>query len=388
MFLSNNNEDFCFIDFESCGLPGTEDSDLAEVKVVGLDVYGDNAFPVMLTYCIGDSDVDILALDDFNRRLSWDDFPVKLKDFYKKAANGQAWFVAWNMGFDRRIWNCDACNFPPLSIDMTIDAMVQAMSSGLPLKLNDAGADLGLGEKHTGGKYMSLFSKWGAGTPSTHPEQWREYKHYGIKDTELLRDVFFSCRPLPKAEWEDYWVSEAINERGIGVDVFFAKRAVAVAEYNASRMDDRLRLLTDGTITGVSQVGRICAWVYDNLSSTEARNILHKPDGVGGYKLSLDKNRIERLIAFFESKESLTALDKKVSEVLNIRYYGGSTAHKKFNKIVTMSKDGVLRNSYVFNGGGQTGRFSSRGVQVHNLIRKSLGENEAEFIDAISFLDV
>ena len=39
--------------------------------------------------------------------------------------------------------------------------------------------------------------------------------------------------------------------------------------------------------------------------------------------------------------------------------------------------DGVLYGQYVFNGAGQTGRASSRGVQVHNLARDTLTEEHS-----------
>jgi DNA polymerase len=69
-------------------------------------------------------------------------------------------------------------------------------------------------------------------------------------------------------------------------------------------------------------------------------------------------------------------------QALQIRRYGGSSTPAKFARILAQHVDGALFGQYVFNGAGQTGRASSRGVQVHNLARDAL-EAEPELLDAI-----
>ena len=58
--------------------------------------------------------------------------------------------------------------------------------------------------------------------------------------------------------------------------------------------------------------------------------------------------------------------------VLQIRLYGGSKTPAKFGKMLQQQVDGVLYGQYVFNGAAQTGRASSKGVQIHNLARDTL----------------
>jgi len=71
---------------------------------------------------------------------------------------------------------------------------------------------------------------------------------------------------------------------------------------------------------------------------------------------------------------------------LELREYGGAASPMKFNKIASQADNGRLKGSYVFNGAPQTGRFSSRGVQIHNLPRASLKELEEQAIIDISDL--
>jgi hypothetical protein len=45
-------------------------------------------------------------------------------------------------------------------------------------------------------------------------------------------------------------------------------------------------------------------------------------------------------------------------------------------------------DQYVFGGASQTGRFSSRGVQIHNLPRASLGADEEAAIIEINDIEL
>lgn len=398
--LSDDINDYCFIDSETRALETAQGLD-GDLTKVGVDVYKENAFAVMWTYCIGDGREQIMALDDgFDERLTWDyDASDELKAFHERVEAGEAWYVAWNMGFDRNIWNGPESDFPHMRADMSLDLMVQGASSGLPGKLGDAGRKLGLGEKQSdGGSLINLFAPANGATPQTRPDEWERYKMYGLRDTTLLRDIFRHTRPLPRQEWQDYWVSEAINARGLPVDVGFARRAEAVANLNISRINAALNHATNGKITAVTQAVRIRDWVYDRLDSAEARDLMVKTweldgeDDLKPAKLSLDKPRMEKLIAYFDNRRDengdLQGQEQTIYEVIEHRLFGGSSSPAKFGKMGRMQVGGMLRNQYVFNGASQTGRYSSRGVQIHNLLRKSLGKKEAEFMEMINDIEL
>ena len=398
--LSKRPDDYCFLDFETCNTAtscGTPQGDLTEV---GADVYTapGNSFANILTWQIGKAGVDRASVQDWHggERLEFDSLCPAFTDFYDRAVHGEAWFVAWNMNFDRAVWNAEA-TFPFLRIDMTLDAMVQALVSNLPGKLHDAARVLGLGGKHEAGKLMDMFCNWDAFSPAERPDLWDAYNKYGERDTELLAKVFWATRKLSKRDWNDYWVNERINERGMPVDVGFAKRADAVAKANIARINRALAGLTEGVVDKVSQIQRIAAWVYDRLDSAEARELMTKtwktpeededgepePD-----KISLAKDKLEALIAWFEGKDRLSNSETITLEVLKHRFYGGSST-KKFEKILLTQREGTLRNQYVFNGAAQTGRYSSRGVQIHNLPRASLGPyDEGAFIETINQVEL
>jgi DNA polymerase len=62
-------------------------------------------------------------------------------------------------------------------------------------------------------------------------------------------------------------------------------------------------------------------------------------------------------------------LDPDVREfVMAVEEAGGATI-SKYEAFTDRSMDGRLYGAFLYAGGGQTGRFSSIGVQVHNLKR-------------------
>jgi DNA polymerase bacteriophage-type len=98
-------------------------------------------------------------------------------------------------------------------------------------------------------------------------------------------------------------------------------------------------------------------------------------------EFSLTRDRVARVIAMLEAKRAnggLAPAETKALEVATLRLYGAGTSPKKFARIDAQQVDGVLRGQYRFAGAGQTGRISSRGAQIHNLVRDVLGDDGAE----------
>ena len=84
----------------------------------------------------------------------------------------------------------------------------------------------------------------------------------------------------------------------------------------------------------------------------------------------------------------LTDEEFDILQLLEVRLYGASATPKKFGKMLPMlDKSDRLCGQYTFNGAQQTGRFSSRGVQVHNLTRAHLGDLEEPAIEFILELE-
>lgn len=396
----------CFVDTETRAEPGVSISD-GNVKSAGTYRYARRSFVIISTWGIGTAPVFDISLDrGFERDwLMFKELPYELQEFYKRAEQGEAWFAAWNAGFDKAVLNAGTADFPIIRPDMIIDVMAQAVASNLPPALEGASRFIGREGKHPDGKYLiNMFCTRDGETPFTNPAEWETFKLYGRMDVDEMREVWKSTRPLEYSEWEDYWVSEQINERGIAIDLPFVERAAAVAAADRRRVNEQLTRWTNGQITAVTQTARIADWIYDRLNDAEARYIMATETNedastedddtadLKATKVSINRDNIEKLIAFFtakgENEGGLSGGDQLIVDVLTARQFGGSSSPAKFQKMLDQHDEGALKGMYVFNGAAQTGRFSSKGVQTHNLVRSSLEEFEVPAIEMINDLEV
>lgn len=414
--LSDDINDFCFIDTETKSLPHTAGTTDESVTSCGAYRYRKNARVIMIQYAIGDAPQRTIAFKDFDvtRKFIWRRgfMPDDLMDFYERARAGKAWFAAWNAAFDRLMLN--TVDGHETVVENWIDVMGQAMASNLPAKLDGAGRALRIGGKQEDGKdLITMFcgaNGWHkaggdwvgypGSTPAMNPDDWARFCSYGGRDIDQLRGVYKATRQLPRREWQQYWTSERINDRGMPVDVAFCDKAARLADLNSAQLNGICSRLTGGVVTKVTQAKRIAEYLYDRLPSVEAREFLVKAwadedtvtgedDALVPSKLSISEDRLQGLLVWFddweEKHDGLTDEELELLELIEARQYGASAAPLKFQKIVDYEDDGWLRGQYVWNGAQQTGRYSSRLVQVHNLVRASLTDKEhpGREVDAI-----
>lgn len=375
-----------WVDFESKGLVPI---------AAGADQYARNAHAIIMAWAIGDGPVHIEAVPDFEHGpLRWYDLNWNFQKFFASVERGEAVLCAHNASFDRAVWAHATNGFPLTNPSMWIDSRVQAAASGLPAQLEWAakytGTDI-LKDK-AGKKLIKLFTLPSSdATPQSHPEEWKQFIAYARQDVAAMRSLFHRTRQLSPAEWHEYWAAEQINERGVGIDLDLVEAAAHMAVEDGRRSAIELAQLTSNAVTTVNQVKRIDQWLMALLPS-DGREILVKTeketdeDGTVTQEeeRSLERKRLERLIAYLEDvKTPLVPPLAAALRVLHIRYYGGSKTPAKFAKMLMQHTDGVIRGQYVFNGASQTGRFSSKGVQIHNLMRDA-APYEMDAIDALT----
>jgi DNA polymerase len=365
----------------------------ANLKAVGTFRYVADlaASATILAYANGDAPA--LTWHDNGAILDWDNAPSDLRAAFERGAT----FAAWNASFDSAVWNYATLGFPFLAPERVIDVMIQAGVSNLPTDLESASRALGGKGKQTDGKKLiRLFSVEGA-DPAGHPAEWQQFLAYARQDIETMRDIYRRTRSLPREEWCQYWAFEHINRRGVAVDVPFITHAAVLAAEDAVAIGRRLRELTDGAITSVNQAQRIAAWMHDHLTDAAMREVLtlgtddvDDDDDEEELELSLRRDRVARVIAMLDVKRAnggLTPDELKVFEAATLRLYGAGASPKKFARLAAQQVGGVLRDQYRFAGAGQTGRLSSKGAQIQNLVRDVIDEhggNEAALVDMIA----
>src|SRR5262249_47516008 len=177
------------------------------------------------------------------------------------------------------------------------------------------------------------------------------------------------------------------------------RRAAALAAEDAVAIGRRLVELTGGAVTRVTQAGRLATWLHDNLADGAMREVLmvgvladHEDDigdAEGDQELSLTRDRVARVLAMLDAKRANGGLgvdETKAHEAAALRLFGAGASPKKFACLEAQQVDGVLRGQYRFAGAYQTGRMSSKGVQIQNLVRDVLGEDgaaESPLVEAI-----
>jgi DNA polymerase len=347
---------------------------------------------IVLAYAVGD--MPALTWHADGAILDWDNAPDDLRAAFERGAI----LAAWNASFDAAVWNFAALGFPFLTPERVIDPMIQAGVSNLPTDLEHASRALGgTGKQQDGRKLIKLFSIEGA-NPSEHSAEWERFLTYARQDVEAMREVYRRTRPLPLGEWQQYWAFEHINRRGVTLDMLYVRRAAALAAEDAIAIGRRLTELTGGAVTRVTQAGKLATWLHDNLADAAMREILMvgvpaDDDDVeddAETELSITRDRVARALAMLDAKHvngGLSNTETAAREVATLRLYGAGNSPKKFARLAAQQVNGVLRGQYRFAGAGQTGRLTSRGAQIQNLVRDVLGEDgaaELPLVEAIT----
>lgn len=382
---------YCFID--------TETLSAVDLKATGIYPYSaDPSFRVMIvTYAIGDGPVKIWRQEQAHAGgwLDWMKAPEDLWQFAERVDAGEAWFVAWNAAFDRLALSRGVREGSWLRPEHFLDAMAQAVRSHLPPDLAGAGkiARAEVQKRPEGKRLIQQFCVPPFADPADDPDAWQAFCEYALDDIPPMRTVWQATLPLSRMEWEQYWASERVNDLGMPVDRDFVQAASELAEENARRANADIQRLTEGAIQTVNQNEALCSWVLDRLDHlSEAKVILlrevteeqeEEGDGIKRLeKYSLERSRVEDLIAYLErldEEQGLTDDEWQVYQVLQVRAYGASATPRKFTKALPMlTADDRLCGQYVFNGAAATGRFSSRGLQIHNLTRSTVGNQTVE----------
>lgn len=393
--LSTDPNDWIFIDVE------TRSSE--DVTVHGAYRHCAHARVTVVAYAVGDGPVKDWVLDDWTpgKKLDWNDAPGDLLDALQEIEEGRKWFVSWNAGFEFNAFTRAMLGLEDFRVEWMIDAMVQAMRSHLPADLAGAAKAIGMTQKQASGKALiKLFAdEAGEATPHSHPAEWQQFREYARDDVAAMRDVFFATMPLHRRMWEEYWVSERINHRGVAVDLPFVRGAAALAKRLTATANADIERLTNRKIKTVGQNKAILEWVRYELRHlpevdrilTSEYNIEEDDEGerTSVAKYSLGRKLVETLMDYLKGlneSQGLTDAEWAVLQVLEVRLFGAGSTPKKYQKILdNVDFDGRLKGQFIYGGATATIRFSSKGVQVHNLARSTVGTLDDE-VDAIEMI--
>ena len=255
-------------------------------------------------------------------------------------------------------------------------SMIHARTLGLPSSLAEVGKVLGIEQqKMTEGKALVKFFCVPYDTvdgvpqfhsPTDYPDKWEIFKAYNKRDVEaeLEIDRKLSRFPVPDFIWQEFYLDQEINDRGILVDMQLADKAISLDAEAKEELTTEMQRLT-----GVENPNS----VYQLLDWLETQ----------GYKSdSLGKAQVQELIK--TAKEP-------VKSVLQMRLQLSKSSVKKYTAMKnTACSDNRARGMFSFYGASRTGRWAGRNVQLQNLPQNHLPDlTEAkELVKYGSFEDI
>ena len=238
--------------------------------------------------------------------------------------------------------------------------MIWSAYLGLPLSLEKVGEVLKLDkQKMNEGKalirYFSIPCKPtktnGMRTrnlPYHDLEKWSTFMEYNQRDveTEMAIKKKLSAFPMSHSEWENYWIDQNINDRGILIDEVLVDSAI--------KFDEILR--------------------DENMDRAIGLTGLENPNSPMQLKEWLNKKGLEiDSLAKKDVESALKNAEGDIKEVLELRQELSKSSVRKYDAMKNVKgKDNRARGLIQFYGANRTGRYSGRLIQVQNLRRNNL----------------
>ncbi len=245
-------------------------------------------------------------------------------------------------------------------------SMIWSAYMGLPLSLAGVGAVLGLEEqklkegrdliryfcvpckatKSNGGRTRNL--------PEHDPEKWELFMFYNQRDVEVEQSIQKKLQhfPVPEFVWDEFWLDQEINDRGILLDLTLVKNAIALDEISKDKLSDAMKDLTE--LENPNSVAQMKQWLSDQGVEAE----------------SLGKKDVAKMIADDN-------IDEDVTEALRLRQQLAKSSVKKYQAMQTaVCKDGRARGMFQFMGANRSGRWAGRIIQLQNLPQNHMDDLE------------
>ena len=245
-------------------------------------------------------------------------------------------------------------------------SMIWSAYMGLPLSLAGVGAVLGLEEqklkegkdliryfcvpckatKSNGGRTRNL--------PEHDEEKWNLFKFYNQRDVEVEQSIQKKLQnfPVPDFVWEQFWLDQEINDRGIRLDLTMVENAIALDEISKDKLSEAMREITE--LDNPNSVAQMKQWLSEQGVEAE----------------SLGKKDVAKLISDSDAEGD-------VIEALKLRQQLAKSSVKKYQAMQNaVCADGRARGMFQFYGANRSGRWAGRIIQLQNLPQNHMEDLE------------
>lgn len=234
-------------------------------------------------------------------------------------------------------------------------SMVWAAYMGLPLSLDAVGTVLKLkNQKMQEGKSLIRYfcspckpTKVNGGRtrnlPEHAPDKWDVFKKYNRRDVEVEMQIKtrLASFPVPDHVWEEYWLDQEINDRGIMLDMAVVENAISIDE--KVRESLMLEMKRKTGLENPNSVTQLKSWLAEYGIEAD----------------SLDKKSV---------KEMLPAVPADTADVLRLRQQMAKSSVRKYQAMTNaVCADGRAHGMFQYYGASRSGRWAGRIIQLQNL---------------------
>ena len=317
-----------------------------------------------LGWCIDDGPIECWFPED-------EPFPQELNDHIATGAD----IVAHNALFDMLITDYVLVNdFPEAKqpkYEQWLDSMLLATASGLPASLGDIckALDLPVQKQKEGARLIREYSTQGRRPWMNNDKQLME--DYCKMDVETMRCFCSLLRPLSDRERKEWRTNANINMRGIPIDTEQAKASLSYANDVKADADKNIFDLTGGQVATARARKSRDEWLVPKLDDEQLKLITKVKDGKE--KLVFDKAHRQDLAEH-------PNLPEEVSQFIEFVEIAGGSSTSKYKAAYHTELDGRVHYNLQFHGAA-TGRWTSKGLQVHNMPRDALDDPEPIIAD-------
>lgn len=192
------------------------------------------------------------------------------------------------------------------------------------------------------------------------PDRVEKLHAYCRNDVVVERMLHTRLRELIEVEQEVWELDQAINNRGIPVDVQEINNAIAFVAEAKRQLDAEMKKITGGWVSGVTKVEELTEWL--DLQGVDTKGVA--------------KAEVHELL---ERKD----LPPHVRQALELRRDGAKSSVAKLQAIQkSVSADGRVRGAFQYHA-ATTGRWGGRKVQTQNIPRPTLKQPEIDEVIAM-----
>ena len=293
---------------------------------------------------------------------------------------------AVNARFDQGIYECIAVpdyGFPALKAEVWVCAAALCRVNALPASLDKVTRAINSKHKKSNAgaqliRQLSIPDKK-TGEFNTSADLMRRMGRYCMSDSIATVEVLKKLRPMLAEDKRDWQISERINDKGVKIDRRLAELAAEYAVKEKVEIGLKMEEKSNGVLTKPTQTARLLkAMVAVYEDDAEFMTAVSRIDvNTGDTKLSLDKNARAKVLA-------LEGIDPYWRELIDLVDQGGNSSVSKFISMLGRADADTDRvhGAFIFAGAGQTQRYSSKGLQMHNMRRDCFNAEEAEKVKA------